>query len=105
MLIKDLVNDESLIGQQITVDAWVRSRRDSKAGVSFIELYDGSCLETLQLVAADTLPEYQSTILKLTPGCSLRASGLVVASQGGKQVLEVQLETIKVYGWVDEPDK
>ena len=48
------------IGKQVRVQGWVRTRRDSKGGFSFIELNDGSCQSNLQIVAPGTLANYES---------------------------------------------
>ncbi len=90
--------------QEVTVQGWVRTRRDSKAGISFITLHDGSCHAGIQLVIPATLENYQSDILRITAGCSLTASGRLVASQGQGQQFEIQIEKIDIVGWVDNPD-
>ncbi|MEL6543639.1 MAG: asparagine--tRNA ligase [Myxococcota bacterium] len=92
------------VGQSVQVHGWVRTRRDSKAGLSFIALHDGSCFDALQLVAQSTLPNYESEIQKLTTGCSLTAKGELVQSQGKGQSVELQVESITVHGWVDDPE-
>ena len=56
----------------ITIMGWVRTRRDSKGGFSFIELNDGSCLSNLQVIADSTLSNYQDEILKIQTGCSVK---------------------------------
>lgn len=86
------------------VKGWVRTRRDSKAGLSFVGLHDGSCFEALQVVAPAELPNYQSEILRLTAGCAIEAAGEIVASQGKGQAIELKADEIKVVGWVDDPD-
>lgn len=86
------------------VKGWVRTRRDSKAGLSFIGLHDGSCFDALQIVAPTELPNYQSEILKLTAGCAIEVTGELVASQGKGQAVELKADEIKVVGWVDDPD-
>src|SRR2546423_14042169 len=91
-------------GTRVTVRGWVRTRRDSKAGVSFIHLHDGSCFDPVQVVAAAALPNYESEIKKLTSSCSVVATGTVTASQGHGQAVEVQAESVQVVGWVDDPD-
>lgn len=88
----------------IVVQGWVKTRRDSKAGISFITLHDGSCHAGIQLVIPSTLVNYQSEILHITPGCSLIAKGILIASQGKQQKFEIQAEQIEVIGWVDNPD-
>ena len=91
-------------GTEIRVQGWVRTRRDSKAGFSFIHLNDGSCLANLQLVASKDLSNYDSEILKLTSGASLECRGQVVESKGRGQSLEIQAAEINVLGLVDDPD-
>src|SRR5712691_5106750 len=91
-------------GTRVTVRGWVRTRRDSKAGLSFIHLHDGSCFDPIQVVAAAALPNYESEVKKLTSGCSVVATGTLTASQGQGQAVELQAESIRVVGWVDDPD-
>jgi asparaginyl-tRNA synthetase len=91
-------------GSTVTVRGWVRTRRDSKAGLSFIHVHDGSCFDPLQVVAPTALPNYDSEIKKLTSGCSVIARGVLTASQGQRQAVELQAETIEVVGWVDDPE-
>jgi len=91
-------------GSQATVRGWVRTRRDSKAGLSFIHLHDGSCFDPIQIVAPGSLPNYESEVRKLTSGCSVIATGLVVPSQGQGQAVEIQAERLEVVGWVDDPE-
>src|SRR5262245_47242 len=62
----------------VTVKGWVRTRRDSKAGISFVHLSDGSAFHPLQVVVPNTLPNYTDEVLKLTTGCALEATGTVV---------------------------
>src|SRR5437762_1434376 len=91
-------------GTSISVRGWVRTRRDSKAGLSFIHLHDGSCFDPIQVVAPATLPNYESEIKKLTSGCSIVARGTITPSQGQGQALELQADTVEVVGWVDDPE-
>jgi asparaginyl-tRNA synthetase len=86
---------------ETTVMGWVRTRRDSKGGFSFIEVNDGSCLQSLQVIANNKLPNYRDQLLKLQTGCSIRASGTIVASPGKGQQVELQAEEIEVLGWAD----
>ena len=88
----------------VTVRGWVRTRRDSKAGISFVHLSDGSAFHPLQVVAPNSLPNYADEILKLTAGCAIEATGTVVPSPAKGQPFEMQASTIKVIGWVDDPD-
>jgi asparaginyl-tRNA synthetase len=91
-------------GTQVTVRGWVRTRRDSKAGLSFIHVHDGSSFDPLQVVAPAALPNYESEIRKLTSGCSVVASGTLIQSQGQGQAVELQADAVEVVGWVDDPD-
>ncbi len=87
-----------------TVKGWVRTRRDSKAGLSFIHVNDGSCFDNFQIVAPADLPNYESEVQKLTTGCAIEATGTLVESQGQGQAVEMQASELKVVGWVDDPD-
>jgi asparaginyl-tRNA synthetase len=88
----------------ITVRGWVRTRRDSKAGISFIHLSDGSSFHPVQVVAPNTLSNYTDEVLKLTSGCAVEATGMVVPSPAKGQPFEMQASAISVIGWVDDPD-
>ena len=88
----------------VTVKGWVRTRRDSKAGISFVHLSDGSAFHLLQVVAPNTLPNYNDEILKLTTACAIEATGTIVPSPAKGQPFEMQASAIKVIGWVDDPD-
>ncbi len=92
------------VGSEITVRGWVRTRRDSKAGLSFVNLSDGSCFDPIQIVAPNTLPNYATDVLKLTAGCGVIATGTVVESQGKGQSFEIQATAIDVTGFVDDPE-
>ena len=88
----------------ITVKGWVRTRRDSKAGISFVHLSDGSSLHPVQVVVPNTLLNYADEVLKLTTGCAIEATGMIVPSPAKGQPFEMQANTIRVIGWVDDPD-
>jgi asparaginyl-tRNA synthetase len=88
----------------VTVRGWVRTRRDSKAGLSFVHVSDGSTFHPVQVVAPSTLSNYASEIQKLTAGCSVEATGTIVPSPAKGQPFEMQASEIKVIGWVDDPD-
>jgi len=91
------------VGERVTVGGWVRTRRDSKAGLSFVALSDGSCQDNLQLVARNDLASY-ADVQKLTAGCSLLATGVVKASEGKGQSVEIEVSELTVVGWVADPD-
>src|SRR5438270_1027383 len=88
----------------VTVKGWVRTRRDSKAGFSFVNVSDGSSFHSVQVVAPNTLPNYADEVLRLTAGCAVEASGSIVASPAKGQPFEMQARAIRVLGWVDDPD-
>jgi asparaginyl-tRNA synthetase len=88
------------IGQQVMLQGWVRTRRDSKGGFSFIEINDGSCLANIQVIADADLANYEKEIQKLTAGCSVSITGEVKES-GGKQDTEIQASEVTVHGWSD----
>ncbi|CAN5577965.1 asparagine--tRNA ligase [soil metagenome] len=92
------------VDQEVTVRGWVRTRRDSKGGFSFIAINDGSCFDSIQVVAPNTLANYATEIQKLTAGCAVIATGTLVASQGKGQSFEIQGKSIEVAGWVENPD-
>ncbi len=92
-------------GQNITVQAWARSRRDSKAGLSFIALNDGTCFDSLQVIAQQDLPNYQSDVLRISAGFALEVTGTLVASEGKGQSVEVHATTIRIVGDVDDPEQ
>ena len=102
--IKEVLNHQCAVGDTITVGGWIRTRRDSKAGFSFLAVNDGSCFNNLQVVAPATLDNYESEILKLTTSCSVMVEGTLVASQGKGQDVELQATKVQVLGFVEDPD-
>lgn len=92
-------------GQSMTVQGWVRSRRDSKAGLSFIALYDGSCFDALQVIAEQSMPNYQDDVLRLSAGYAIEVTGTLVASQGKGQSAEIHATQIVIIGDVDDPEQ
>jgi len=89
----------------VTVRGWVRTRRDSKAGLSFLALHDGSCFDTLQAVVPDTLAEYADVVLHLSAGCAVEVDGQLVASQGQGQSVELAADAVRLVGGVDDPEQ
>ena len=92
------------LGRSATVQGWVRTRRDSKAGLSFVTVHDGSGFEPLQVIVPAGLPNYQSEVLHLTAGCAIRVTGELVASAGKGQAVELRAETIEVVGGIEDPE-
>lgn len=102
--ISDIYKNDITINSSITVYGWVRSRRDSKLGFSFITIYDGSCFYSIQVIANNTLSNYYKEILHLTVGCSVKLTGVLILSIGNNQKYEIQAKIIKVLGWIKNPD-
>jgi asparaginyl-tRNA synthetase len=102
--IADALKGKAPVNSEVTIKGWIRTRRDSKGGFSFLAINDGSCFDSIQVVAPAALANYQSEIVKLTAGCSVVATGTLVQSQGKGQAFEIQGTTIEVVGWVDDPD-
>jgi asparaginyl-tRNA synthetase len=88
----------------VTLRGWVRTRRDSKAGISFVHVSDGSSFHPVQVVAPNTLANYESEVLHLTAGCAIEAMGAIVPSPAKGQPFEMQATAVKVIGWVEDPD-
>src|ERR671937_2846789 len=101
---REILSGEAPKDTPVTVKGWVRTRRDSKAGISFVHLSDGSAFHPVQVVAPNTLPNYNDEILKLTAGCAIEATGTIVPSPAKGQPFEMQASAIKVIGWVEDPD-
>jgi asparaginyl-tRNA synthetase len=95
------VRRPEMIGQDVRVQGWLRTRRDSKGGFSFLEINDGSSLGNLQVIADADLPNYESEVKRLTAGCSLTVEGKVKASGGKGQATEVAATSLIVHGWAD----
>jgi asparaginyl-tRNA synthetase len=91
------------VDQHVIVRGWVKTRRDFKGG-SFISLHDGSCFNSIQIVATEGLSNYQDEISKVNAGCSLIVEGKLITSQGKGQSFEIQADHIKLVGLVDNPE-
>ncbi len=94
----------SLAGSIVSVRGWVRTRRDSKAGLSFVNVSDGSCFAPIQVVAPATLPNYEFEVKHLSAGCSVIATGTLARSQGKGQAFEIQATSVQLVGGVDDPE-
>ena len=99
--ITQLLQGQVAVGAEVEIRAWVRTRRDSKAGLSFLQVSDGSCQGTLQVVAKNDLPNYVEGVQKLTAGCSIVARGALVESRGRGQSVELQAAAVEVVGLVE----
>src|ERR1051326_1467163 len=104
LTVREILSGSAPKETPVTVRGWVRTRRDSKAGISFVQVSDGSCFQPLQVVAPNALLTYADEVLKLTAGCAVEATGAIVPSPAKGQPFEMQASAIKVIGWVDDPD-
>ena len=92
-------------GSTVTVRGWVRTRRDSKAGLSFVNVSDGSCFDPIQVVApADAGQLRRRDHAASPPAAPSSPTGELVPSQGKGQAFEIQADAIEVVGWVDDPE-
>ena len=103
-LIDDLLAGTAPVGSEVEVRGWIRTRRDSKAGVSFLHVHDGSSFAPIQVVAGTDLPNYADEVQRLTAGCAVVARGTLVESPARGQSVEVKAHTVEVVGWVDDPE-
>ena len=97
-IIEILRNGQS--DESVTVQGWVRTKRDLK-GFAFVEVNDGSSLASLQAVLKAEMPDYEATLKQINTGASVEISGVLVPSQGKGQRIELQAETVKVFGDAD----
>ena len=101
--VKAVLGGATAIGAEALVRGWVKSRRTSKGGFSFLSLNDGSCLADLQIVADDALGNY-AEVAALGAGCALEVIGVVVESPGKGQARELKASAVRVVGAVEEPE-
>src|SRR6516162_8838144 len=102
--VRRILAGEAPAAAPVTVKGWLRTRRDSKAGISFLHLSDGSTFHPLQVVAPAALANYTDEVLKLTTGCAVAATGTIVPSPAKGQPFEMQASAIEVIGWVEDPE-
>ncbi|WP_420126322.1 asparagine--tRNA ligase [Longimicrobium sp.] len=102
--IAELLRGAVPAGETVTVKGWVRTRRDSKAGMSFINVHDGSGFAPIQVVAPRDLPNYEGEVQRLTAGCSVAITGELVPTPGRPQPVEVLAKEVEVLGWVEDPE-
>ncbi|HSU44444.1 MAG TPA: asparagine--tRNA ligase [Casimicrobiaceae bacterium] len=100
----DILSGRAPADVPVVLAGWVRTRRDSKAGISFVHLSDGSCFNPVQAVVPNTVPNYADEVVHLTAGCAVEITGTVVASPAKGQPFEMQASAVRVVGWVDDPD-
>lgn len=102
--ITDVLAGKFPVDEAITVHGWIRTRRDSKAGISFLAVHDGSCFDAIQAIVPNELDNYQSEVLKLTTGSAVKVTGILVESPGKGQSFEIQATQVEVLGLVEDPD-
>ncbi|WP_448249920.1 asparagine--tRNA ligase [Thalassotalea agariperforans] len=102
--ITDVLAGKYPVNEEITINGWIRTRRDSKAGISFLAVHDGSCFDAIQAIVPNELDNYESEIQKLTTGASVKVTGILVESPGQGQAFEIQATAVQVYGLVDDPE-
>jgi asparaginyl-tRNA synthetase len=102
--VRDILAGRAPKDAPVTVKGWVRTRRDSKAGISFVHLSDGSSFHPVQVVVPKDLSNYERDVLRLTAGCAVEASGAIVPSPAKGQPFEMQASGLRVVGWVEDPD-
>lgn len=101
--VADVLAGKYGVNDTVTIKGWVRTRRDSKAGLSFINVHDGSCFDPIQVIALNTLENYDE-ITRLTTSCSVSVTGTVKQSEGQGQSIEIDAQSVEVVGWVENPD-
>ncbi len=102
--VESMLTGDVPVGTEVTVEGWVRSKRDSKAGISFVAVHDGSHFDAIQAVVPNDLDNYESEILHITTGCAVSVTGELVESQGKGQSVEIHARSVSVIGWVDDPE-
>ena len=102
--IEDILKGQVAVGDTISISGWVRTRRDSKAGFSFVNVHDGTCFSPLQVIADNTLTNYETDVKRLSAGCSVTVIGVLKASEGKGQSFELQANSVQVHGWVEDPE-
>lgn len=100
-LIKEILSQKAS-GQKVTICGWVRTKRETKA-LAFLEVTDGSCFSSIQVVF--DLQKAENSVIenikRISTGASVRIEGTLVASPAAEQAVEVQGETLTVYGEAD----
>jgi asparaginyl-tRNA synthetase len=88
------------VGATITVKGWIRSKRESK-DFAFVDVNDGSCMANIQVVIAQTVPDYANQIKRLSTGASVEFQGNLVESPAKGQRVELQATALEIFGESD----
>ena len=102
--ISDALAGKIAVGEDVLIQGWIRTRRDSKAGISFLAINDGSGFNNIQVVAGQDLENYESEVKQLTTGCAVKVFGKLIESPAKGQSVEVAPTKIEVVGWVEDPE-
>jgi asparaginyl-tRNA synthetase len=86
------------IGSRVRIQGWIRTKRTSKAGITFVEVNDGSSLQNLQAVVPDTILNHETVISAASTGASVILEGEVVASPASEQATELHVQCLEVVG-------
>ena len=101
---KAILSGDVVLKSEVTVTGWVRSKRDSKFGISFLDINDGSSFDGVQVIVPSDLANYESDVLKISTGCAVKITGILVESEGKGQKVEIKAIAVDVCGWIDEPE-
>ena len=101
---KAILSGDVALKSEVTVTGWVRSKRDSKSGISFLDINDGSSFDGVQVSVPSDLANYESDVLKISTGCAVKITGILVESEGKGQKVEIKAIEVDVCGWIDEPE-
>ncbi len=101
---KAILSGDVALKSEVTVTGWVRSKRDSKFGISFLDINDGSSFDGVQVIVPSDLANYESDVLKISTGCAVKITGILVESEGKGQKVEIKALAVDVCGWIDEPE-
>ncbi|VAX76605.1 asparagine--tRNA ligase [Buchnera aphidicola] len=104
MSILEIYSTNNCLHKLVVISGWIRSKRVSKIGISFLTVYDGSSIHSIQVIACKSLLNYFTEVLKLTTGCSVIVTGYLQLSRGLLQVYEIKSCNIQVIGWVNHPE-
>ena len=97
--IAELLQSKTAVGTDVVVKGWVRTKRGNK-NVAFIALNDGSIIHNIQIVA--DVNKFDESLLKnITTGSCIKVCGKLVESLGSGQPVEIQADSIEIYGTTD----
>ena len=99
----EIFGEQTNIGQRVVLKGWLRSLRTSRAGIAFLHISDGSCLQPVQAIVDENVPNY-SEILNLSTGTAVSVLGEVVESLGKGQDREIRVEQIEIVGRIEKPE-